>query len=426
MLHRRRLEGPLRTGTFHSLRTRNYRVYASGILVSNVGTWMQRVAQDWLVLLLTSSGAMLGLTAGLQLLPALLLSAWAGSLADRWPRRRILLCTQVAMAAPSVLLGLLVVTGRAETWHVLVLAFIFGTATAIDAPARQSFASELVEPAQIGNAVSLNTASMHVARLVGPAVAGVAIAALGGGAEATGWIILANSLSYVAALLALWRIRTSELHLTVHRVARRRAVRDGLAYVRSRPDLQFLLTCALVIGTAGQAFQTLVPLMVTDVFGRGAPEFGLAMAVAALGSLIGALTVARAGHPRLRIIAAAGFTFGLWQAVAALMPTYATFVATLPFIGLSSLALVTAANATLQTTTTPHMRGRVVATFLTVVIGGAPLGSPALGWLAEETDPRIAVLAGAALTFVVMTVACLRYSRAIRSVADSPQASRSS
>lgn len=405
---------------FASLRTRNYRVYAGGALISNIGTWLQRIAQDWLILALTGSGTMLGICTGLQLLPSLLLTPWAGAIADRWPRRRILRCTQVAMALPSLMLGILAITGRVETWQVLVLVVVFGTAAAIDAPARQSFATELVAPHHIANAVALNSASMHSARLIGPAIAGLLIAALGGGIRATGWVIVINAASYAVMFAALWAIDPTRLQSSGLTPTGRPSVREGLGYVRSRPDLMFLLACALVVGVAGQAFQTLSPLMITGVYDLGPSEYGMAAAVAAIGSLAGALAVARSGGLRLRGVGASGLAFGVLQIIAALMPGYVTFLLVLPFLGLSSLAMVTAANASVQTTTPPRMRGRAIAVFLMVLMGGAPIGAPALGWLAEETTPRVAMVAGGLFTVLVMAVASAGYARARARIRPAP------
>lgn len=404
-------EQPPRRRTFRSLQIRAYRIYAAGALVSNIGTWAQRIAQDWMILVLTGSGTVLGISAGLQLLPALLLSPLAGALADRWPRRTILTCTQVAMALPSLTLGVLAVTGVAQTWHVLGLAFAFGVATAVDAPARQTFAAELVEPHDVGNAIALNSASMNTARLVGPAAAGAAIAALGGGVVATGWVVLANVLSYLAVLVALWRIRATELH-SPPRPTVRPTILDGFAYVLGRPDLRFLLCCALVIGVAGQAFVTLSALMVVDVYGLGSREYGIAAAAGAVGSLVGALAVARSGGARLRWLAACGVGFGLLQLVASVAPGYWTWVALMPLVSMAALSMTTAANAAVQSTSAPGLRGRAVAAFLMVMMGGAPVGAPALGWLADATSPRVAVAAGGAFTLVVMVVATAALHRA--------------
>ncbi|HET7193903.1 MAG TPA: MFS transporter, partial [Nocardioides sp.] len=256
--------------TFRSLANPNYRRYAVGGVVSNVGTWMQRVAQDWLVLQLTDySGAAIGITTGLQFLPFLLLSPVAGLVADRIPKRRLLQLTNLGMAVPALLLGILAVTGTAEIWHVYVLALALGTAAAFDAPARQSFVSEIVGPDDLTNAVGLNSASFNAARIVGPAVAGVLIAALGGGAVATGWVILANGVSYAAPILTLRRLDPAALRTPKPMGREPGQIRAGLAYVRQRPDLMLILTIVFFTGTFGLNFQITSALMATQVFGKG-------------------------------------------------------------------------------------------------------------------------------------------------------------
>ncbi|MGI8899395.1 MAG: MFS transporter, partial [Nocardioides sp.] len=238
--------------TFQALSNRNYRLYAAGGVVSNTGTWMQRVAQDWLVLQLTAnSGTALGITTGLQFLPMLLLSPYAGLIADRFPKRRLLQVTQLMMAGPALLLGILAVTGTAQPWHVYVLAFVFGIGTAFDAPARQSFVSEMVGPDDLTNAVGLNSASFNAARIVGPALAGLLIAAGGSGVEATGWVIIANAFSYGAVIFVLQRMRTADLDTPELAVRGPGMIRDGLRYVRNRPDLVLVLTIVFFAGTFG-------------------------------------------------------------------------------------------------------------------------------------------------------------------------------
>lgn len=401
---------------FRSLSVRNYRIYAAGAIVSNVGTWMHRVAQDWLVLTLTGDGSTLGLVTGLQFLPALLLSPLAGAVADRWPKRRILQWTQVAMAVPSAVLGVLAVTGAVRTWHVLVLAFVFGIATAVDAPARQSFAIELVGRPDLANAIGLNSASMHSARLAGPALAGLLIARLGNGAESTGWVILVNAASYVTTLIALFLIDPRALRGVAPTGHQPRAVRDGFRYIGSRPDLTFLILCALVVGVFGQGFQMLLALMVTDEFGRGAGAFGLVATLAAVGSLTGALGIARSSRPRLRFVAIAGLVFGLLEIAAGLMPTFSTFAAVLPALGLAVMTMITAANVSTQLTSEPQMRGRVAACFFMVLMGGAPIGAPALGWFAEQAGPRSAMVLAGALTCAAVVAACAMLARHRRRV----------
>ncbi len=391
--------------TFRALHVRNYRVYAAGAIVSNVGTWMQRVAQDWLVLQLTSSGTALGITTGLQFLPALLLSPVAGVVADRFPKRTVLRCTQVAMAVPSAVLGVLAVTGAAQVWHVYLLAFVFGIGTAFDAPARQSFVVEMVGPDDLSNAVGLNSASFNSARMVGPALAGLLIAAGGSGVQATGWVILANAVSYLAVIASLQRLDPERLSPAPVMGSRKGAVRDGVRYVRSRPDLVLVLAIVFAVGTFGLNFQMTSALMATEVFDKGAGEYGLLGSVMAIGSLAGALLAARRERPRLRFVVGAALAFGIVEVAAGLMPDYLSFALVLPLLGLCALTMMTAANATVQITTEPVMRGRVAALYLMIFMGGTPLGSPFIGWVGETFGARWTLVGGGALSIVGVVLA---------------------
>ena len=397
--------------TFRSLYIRNYRVYAMGAIVSNVGTWMQRVAQDWLILVLTGSGAALGLVTGLQMLPALLFSPVAGVVADRFPKQKILKLTQLAMALPAATLGILAVTGAVQAWHVYVLAFVFGVATAFDAPARQSFVVEMVGRDDLANAVGLNSASFNTARMIGPALAGLLIAWLGSGAAATGWVILLNSLSYLAVLASLSALDERRLRPAPVSSQRKGAVREGVRYVRSRPDLLLLLTCVFFVGTFGMNFQMTSALMATEVYGKGAGEYGVLGSILAIGSLTGALLAARRTRPRLLFVVLAGLTFGITEIVAGLMPSYLTFALVLPLLGLSSLTMVTSANGLIQMTSAPEMRGRVAALYLMVFLGGTPLGAPMIGWIGEAFGARWTLIIGGALSALGIAIATLLYTR---------------
>ena len=382
--------------TFRSLRNPNYRRYAAGGVVSNTGTWMQRVAQDWMVLQLTGSGAAIGLTTGLQFLPFLLLSPVAGLVADRIPKRRLLQLTNIGMAVPALVLGLLAVTGLAQSWHVYVLALALGVASAFDAPARQSFVSELVDGDDLSNAVGLNSASFNAARLVGPAVAGVLIAALGGGVVATGWVILLNAVSYVAPVLSLRSLDARMLH-TPDLVRREPGqIRAGLRYVRGRPDLMLVLAIVFFAGTFGMNFQMTSALMATQVFHKGAGEYGLLGTFLAVGSLTGALLAARRVRVRQRLIVVAALTFAVVEIVAGAMPTYLAFALMTPLLGLSALTMITAANTFMQLNTDPGMRGRVMALYMMIFIGGTPLGAPLIGWIGGAAT-AIGVLAATAV-----------------------------
>ena len=397
--------------TFSALSVRNYRIYAMGGLVSNIGTWLQNTAQAWLVLQLTGSGAALGITVALQLLPSLLFSPIAGVLADRMSKRRLLALMQVGMALPAGVLGILAVTGLVEPWHVYVLTFVFGSARAFEAPARQSFVSEMVDIERLANAVSLNSASFNSGRLIGPGLAGLLIAAFGSGVDATGWVIVINALSYGFTLLALVVMDGTALHRPPMAERGRGAVREGLRYVRSRPDLLLLFTCVFFLGAFGMNFQITSALMATEVFGKGAGEFGVLGSILAIGSLAGALLAARRSHPRLRFIVGAGLVFSVAQMVSGLMPTYWSYAAVLPLVGISVLTTATTANALIQMTSAPSMRGRVVSLYLMVFLGSVPLGAPIIGWFGEHLGGRAALVISGATVGLGIGVAGLAYAR---------------
>ena len=380
--------------------------------MSNTGTWMQRVAQDWLVLeLAAGSGATaLGITTGLQFLPFLLLTPFAGLVADRMPKQRLLQLTNLGMALPALVLGLLAVTGNAEVWHVYVLALLLGSASAFDAPARQSFVSEIVEPVDLTNAVGLNSASFNAARLVGPGLAGLLIAALGGGAVATGWVILANAVSYAAPI---WSLR----HLDVSRIdaapANRGpgAIREGVAYVRARPDLLLVLSLVFFAGTFGLNFQITSALMATEVFDKGPEEFGLLGSFLAIGSLAGSLLAARRPEVRQRLVVGAAIAFGISVMLAGLMPSYLTFALLAPVTGLTALTFITSANTYMQLHTDAGVRGRVMALYLMIFMGGTPVGAPIIGWIGHEYGARWTLLGGGLMTIVGVVLSAMLYLR---------------
>jgi MFS family permease len=385
---------------------RNYRIYAAGAFISNTGTWMQRVAQDWLVLQLTgNSGTALGITTGLQFLPMLLLSPLAGVVADRFPKRQVLVATQLMMALPATVLGLLAVTGTAQTWHVYVLAFCFGVGTAFDAPARQSFVAEMVGTDDLANAVGLNSASFNSARIIGPAIAGALIAALGSGVDATGWAILLNAVSYVAVLGSLRSLDPSRLQPSTPTPRGRGAVREGMRYVRARPDLMLLLATVFFVGTFGLNFQMTTALMATEVFHKGAAEYGILGSIMAIGSLGGSLLAARRSNPRLRLVVGAALVFAAVEIILGLMPSYLTFALVLPVVGLFALTMITSANAMIQLTVVPEMRGRVAALYMMIFMGGTPAGSPVIGWIGEMFGARWTLLGGGLITLVGTIVA---------------------
>ncbi|GAB3946966.1 MFS transporter [Kribbella albertanoniae] len=379
--------------TFRAFHVRNFRLYATGAIVSNVGTWMQRVAQDWLVLELTHSGTALGIVTGLQFAPALLIGPYAGLVADRFPKRKLLQITQVWMAIAALTLGGLTVTGLVEPWHVFVIAFLFGIGTAFDAPARQSFVVEMVGRDDLSNAVGLNSASFNAARLIGPGLAGLLIHWIG-----TGPVIIINGVSYAAVILSLRLMRTSELHTPKVAARDKGMIRDGMRYLWRRPDLMMVLVTVAFAGMFGLNFQLTSALMAVEAFHKGAGEYGILGSILAIGSLAGALLAARRVRIRARMVIGAAIAFGLLEVVSAIMPTYLTFALILPLVGLASLTMLTTANATMQLSIEPTMRGRVMALYMTVLMGGTTIGSPLIGFVGQELGARWALIVGGGLT----------------------------
>ena len=380
--------------TFASLRIRNYRVYAAGALVSNIGTWMGRVAQDWLVLtqLTPHDSTDLGIVTALQFAPVVIFAPFAGAVSDRFPKRRVLLATQTALALTSALLAALVLGNVVQLWHVYVLALVQGVATAFDNPTRQAFVSELVPRERLVNAVGLNSASFNAARLIGPGVAGLLIAAIG-----TGWTLVFNTGSFIAVLVALGLLRSSELRPSPRSSGKGR-IREGLAYVRHRPDIVLVMVMVFMLGTFGMNFQITIALMSTSEFHQGATQYGLLGSIMAVGSLAAALMAARRPRPRLRIllISLAGFTVA--SAAAALAPSFWLFGLFLIPTGLCALTVLTTANATVQLGASPEMRGRVMALYMAIFMGGTPLGSPVIGWIGGAWGPRWTILVGSIAT----------------------------
>jgi MFS family permease len=389
--------------TFASLWIYNYRVFAAGALISNTGTWMGRVAQDWLVLteLTPHSSVALGIVTGLQFAPLAIFAPIAGMITDRFPKRRILFITQSALALTSLLTGVLVVTGAVQLWHIYVLAFAQGIATALDNPTRQTFVSEMVPHESLSNAVGLNSASFNGARLIGPGVAGVVIAAVG-----TGPAFFLNTLSFVAVLLALSRIRPRELN-PAPRQRGKGQIREGLRYVSGRPDIVLIMALVFVLGTFGMNFQMTTALMATAVFHQGAGAYGLLGSIMAVGSLSAALLSARRPHPRLRVLLVALAAFVVASAAAALAPSYVWFAVLLIPVGLSALTVLTTANSMVQLSVDPAMRGRVMALYMAVFMGGTPFGSPLMGWIGSAWGPRWTILVGSVATGLAVLAATL-------------------
>jgi len=363
---------------------------------------MQRVAQDWLVLDLThNSGTALGITTGLQFLPLLLFSLWGGVIADRYSKRRILMITQALMGGLALILGILVLTGSARIWQVYLLAFALGMVTVVDNPTRQAFAVEMVGKKGMANAIALNSAVFNLARIAGPAVAGVLIGVLG-----TPAAFLVNAASYGAVLIGLKLMRPAELH-EVERAPRSTGqLREALSYVRKRPALWMPLILIFFVSTFGMNFQVTTALMSREVFHTGASAFGLASAVFAVGALGGALLAARRSRPTFRLLLVTSLAFSVFEIVTGIVPSYLTFLVALVPTGIAVLTFTTAANSSTQLNTAPDMRSRVMGLYMLVFLGGTPLGSPLAGWVAEVWGPRMSMVAGGVISLtasVVMT-----------------------
>lgn len=393
---------------FRSFAVVNYRLWFAGAIVSNVGTWMQRVAQDWLVLtqLTDDDATAVGVTMALQFGPQLVLLPLTGLAADRMDRRKLLILTQIVMSALAFGLAAITLTGVATLPMVYAFALGLGIAAAFDAPARQAFVSELVPTRYLGNAVSLNSASFNAARLVGPAVAGLLVAVVG-----VGWVFLINAITFGAVLVALALLRTDEFTAFTRPPHARGQLLEGFRYVRRRSDILLVLTMIAILGTLGFNFPIFIAAMARIEYDEGAGEFGILSSVIAIGSVTGALLSARRERPRLRTITIASGGFGASLGIAALMPDATTFGVALIFVGFTGLTMVTTANAYVQTTTAPAMRGRVMALYLSIFMGGTVIGAPLLGWVADAAGPRWSVGVGAASGIVAAAIAVIFWAR---------------
>lgn len=401
---------PLLARFFRSLRGYNYRVWIAGAFVSNVGTWMQRTAQDWLVLtqLTHRDASAVGLVMALQFGPQLLLLPWTGFAADHFSKRKLLIATQATMGFLAFALGILTVAGIVRLWEVDVFAFLFGSAAAFDAPARQTFVAELVGDQDLHNAVALNSTSFNAARMIGPAVSGVVIAAIG-----TGWAFLINGVSFVAVLISLAFLRVRELHLnpTAHRASG--SFTEGFRYVWGRPDLKAILAMLFLIGTFGLNFPIFISTMAVSVFHASARGYGLLSSVMAVGTVAGALLGAGRDRPRFGLLLIGAAVFGLGCTLAAVAPSYWFFGGALVVIGVAALTFMNTTNSLMQLSTEPALRGRVMALRVGVALGGTPIGAPIVGWVANHFGPRWSLGVGAAsgLAAAILAVCVLARGR---------------
>jgi len=403
-------------GTFRSLRSYNFRLWTAGALVSNIGTWMQRVAQDWLVLtqLTHHDASALGIVIGLQFAPLLLLLPWTGLAADRLNQRKLLMATQAAMGMLALILGALTIAGVVQLWHVYVLAFLSGCAAALDAPVRQTFVAEMVGDGDLPNAVALNSTSFNAAQMIGPAAAGLLIARVG-----LGWAFLLNGLSFAAVLISMSFFRIPELHKSARAHPTASGFLEGLGYVWKRQDLRAILVMLFLLGTFGMNFPIFISTMAVNVFHCDAREFGLLFSMMAVGTVSGALFAASRRRQSLASLMAGAGVFGLGCTVAALSPGYWWFGATLVVIGAAGLTFTNGTNSMMQLSTEPAMRGRVMALRVAIALGGAPIGAPITGWVANQFGSRWALGIGAAAGFAAALVAV--YALARREQPPAPQ-----
>jgi MFS family permease len=394
--------GGVTGGTFRSLRIRNFRIFILGQIISTTGTWMQLVAQPWLVLQLTGSGVALGIDTALGFLPILLFGAWGGVLADRIDNRRLQLATQTGYAVISVVLFLLVWTGVVQLWMVYSMSFITGLVSAVDFPTRQSFYLEMVGPDDLTNAMSLNTATFTGTRIVGPVIAGVLIAA----GDTTAPVFLINAVSYLAVVGALLLMRTSEFHLR-ERVARGKGqIRAGISYAWRTPALRLPLVLMLAVFLFAFNFSVLLPLLAVRSFKGTSETYGVILALFGIGSLAGSLTLAsRASRPNPRRLAAFGVAMGALSIGLALAPVLPVVWVLLPLLGAAGIGFAITGNSTLQLTASSEMRGRVMSLYTVVFLGSTPIGGPIAGWIGEHIGPRFGLAAGGVVAIAASTIA---------------------
>ncbi len=393
---------------FRSLRVVNYRMWFAGALISNIGFWMQRTAQDWIVLteLTDHDAAAVGITMGLQMAPIVLLVPVSGFIADRVNRRKLLLFTNITMALLAIGLGTIIVTGVVELWHVYVFAFAGGCVAAIENPAKQSFVSELVAEEHLSNAVSLNQASFQTARVIGPSVAAGLVLLVG-----PGWVFMINALTFVGILIAIANLRVHELRVSERLRKGKGAISAGFRYVWHRPDILVLMAIVFIIGTFGMNFPIFASTMTTVEFDLGVGQYGLLLSALAVGAVAGALLAARRETPRMPVVVIATALFAVAMAAASVMPSYWMFAVTLVAAGLALQSIMVTANSLVQLGTEPAMRGRVMALYMTIFVGGTPIGAPLMGWIANTFGPRVAIGVGAGAALVAAVIGLAFYLR---------------
>lgn len=387
--------------TFTSFKYHNYRLWWMSNIFASTATWMQRVAQDWVVLMVLTdqSGFAVGVVTALQFLPQLLLSIPAGMVADRFNRRRIIQICQCIVALSGLLTGILLLTGVAALWHIYIIALITGVADCLTSPARQAFVSELVTKEDLPNAVGLNSTAFNSARLIGPGLAGFVIAGIG-----PGWVFIANFVLFIVPVLGLSLMDPARLYSPEKTSRTKGMMREGLRYVQNRTDIKAIIAILTVVGALGLNFQLTQAVMATRVFGKGAGEYGLLGSIMAIGALAGALQAARRRQPRVFTVVVSAVLFGILEGALALAPAYEIFALLLIPTGFVMLNLLTSANATIQVSTEEEIRGRVLSIYFLFFLGTTPIGAPIIGWVAEHWGPRWSLGVGALASLLVALI----------------------
>src|SRR3984885_10120847 len=374
-------------GAFTALSSRSYRIYIGGQSLTNTGSWMQSIAQDWLIFSLTHSSTAVGVTMALQFGPMLLLGLHAGALADRVPKRRILLTTQSLNAAATLALAVVTIAGAVRAADVYAFALLSGVVFAFDVPARQSFVNEVVPEGRLPAAIALNAAVFQATRLIGPAIASVLIVSVG-----TGWVFAVNAACYLGPTVGLLLLRPSDLRSVPHAPRAPRAVRTAVTYLRGRPDVLRTIVLVGVLGTFGLNFPIVLTAMAKTTFGGNASTYGLFNIVLGLGSAAGAVLAGAGTRPRTRAIVTTAALFGILQAVAALTPDLPAFLVLLIAMGFVNLVCQAMANASVQLSVAPEIRGRVMGLYMLVFIGGTPIGAPIIGAVTSHFGARTGML----------------------------------
>ncbi|MFP3580650.1 MFS transporter [Arthrobacter sp. SIMBA_036] len=392
--------------TFISLKVPNFRIFAIGHFIAVVAVWMQRIAQDWMVLQLSGSVTAVGITVALQFVPSLFLGPWGGMIADRFAKRKILIMCQSAAAVLAAVLATLSLTHRVEVWHVYVIAFVLGFVTVLDQPARQVFVNELVGPKYLRNAISVNSTTFQLGGLIGPAVAGWLLTAVG-----AGWAFAANAIACCSTVTMLMLLHKDQLHTSQPTPRKKGMLREGLNYALSKPTIYWPWLMAGFVAVFAMSLPVLLAAFADHVYDAGAGGYGLLNAMVALGALTGAVASTRRRQLRLRSVVVAAGLYGLMLCLSGAMPSMPLFSATMVLAGFWCLMFLTAANQMVQTSSNLSIRGRVMSLYLVVLIGGQAIGGPMMGWLAEHVGPHLALFVAGGVPAIAAAVVAVVLAR---------------